>query len=82
MENISFNPDSSLDYKKIKTSTDPITCSDEIVDQITSTMHKFFPKSKEIKTNFVRTITESDDDILDRTINNKISFQTLVFKEK
>ena len=74
MENICFEPDSLLDYKKIKPSADPLTFSDHLANQISSKMRKLFPKSEEIKKNLVKTITESDDDILDRIENNEISF--------
>ena len=79
MENICFEPDSLLDYKKIKPSADPVTFSDRLANQISSKVRSLFPKSEEIKKNLVKTITESDDDILDRIENNEISFPDFRF---
>ena len=79
MENISFEPDSLLDYKKIKPSTDPMTFSDQLANQISSKISNLFPKSEEIKKNLVKSITESDDEILDRIENNEISFPDFRF---
>ena len=79
MENICFEPDSLLDYKKIKPSADPLTFSDHLANQISSKMRKLFPKSEEIKKNLVKSITESDDGIVDRIENNEISFPDFRF---
>ena len=79
MENICFKPDSLLDHKKIKLSTDPVTFSDQLANQISSKISNLFPKSEEIKKNLVKTITESDDEILDRIENNEISFPDFRF---
>ena len=49
MENISFDPDSLLDHKKIKLSKDPMTFSDQLANQISSKISNLFPKSEEIK---------------------------------
>ena len=79
MENISFDPDSLLDHKKIKLSTDPMTFSDQLANQISNKISNLFPKSEEIKKNLVKSITESDDEILDRIENNEISFPDFRF---
>ena len=79
MENISFDPDSLLDHKKIKLSTDPMTFSDQLANQISSKISNLFPKSEEIKKNLVKSITESDDEILDRIENNELSFPDFRF---
>ena len=79
MENISSEPDSLLDYKKIKPSADPLNFSDQLANQISSKVRNLFPKTEEIKKNLVKTITESDDEILDRLENNEISFPDFSF---
>ena len=79
MENISLNSDSLLDCKKIKLSTDPVSFSDELTNQISSKISNLFPKYDEIKKNLVKAITEPDDEILDRIENNQISFTDFRF---
>ena len=79
MENISFDPDSLLDHKKIKLSTDPMTFSDQLANQISNKISNLFPKSEEIKKNLIKSITESDDEILDRIENNEINFPDFRF---
>ena len=79
MENISFDSDSLLDYKKIKPSTNPMAFSDQLANQISSKISNLFPKPAEIKKNLVKSITESDDEILDRVGNNEISFSDFHF---
>ena len=56
-----------------------MTFSDQLANQISSKISNLFPKSEEIKKNLVKSITESDDEILDRIENNEISFLTFAF---
>ena len=56
-----------------------MTFSDQLANQISSKISNLFPKSEEIKKNLVKSITESDDDILDRIENNEISFSDFSF---
>ena len=79
MENISFNSELFLDYKKIKPSKDPMTFSEQLASQISTKVSNLFPKSEEIKKNLVKSITESDDEVLDRIENNEITFPDFHF---
>ena len=79
MENISFDSDSLLDYNKIKPSTNPMAFSDQLANRVSSKISNLFPKPEEIKKNLVKSITESDDEILDRVGNNEISFSDFHF---
>ena len=53
--------------------------SDQLANQISSKISNLFPKPEEIKKNLVKSITESDDEILDRVENNEISFSDFHF---
>ena len=78
MDNISSSQESSLKYFKIKTSRDPLDFSDEMINYFAEEIIKLMPNYEKIKKYVVKTITESDADVVNRIINKDIKFHNFL----